>query len=188
MRGKRWPIAVVGACLSVLAAGPLRAAPAAPETFEALVLRVSDGDTLWVAPEVTDAASPGKPQRRRKPMKLRLVGVDAPERCQAHGEEATRALSALVLGQRVTVRRRATDDYGRALGTLSLNGDDIAARLVRDGHAWSARHFDRPVPYAREEQAARSARRGLFAQRDPQMPRDFRREHGPCQQAAATSP
>ncbi len=180
-----WLGALLVACTGASAAGQL---PAAPDTFEARVSRVSDGDTLWVVPDATAAATPGFPPRRRKPVKLRLVGIDAPERCQAHGEAATQALRALVLDQRVTVRRRATDDYGRALGTLSLDGKDVAARLVQDGHAWSARRYAHPGPYAREDESARASRRGLFAHRDPQIPRDFRREHGPCPQAAAASP
>lgn len=148
---------------------------AANETRVAgVVTRVSDGDTLWIQPE----AAPGAPHRRR--VKLRLVGIDAPERCQAHGAAATAALASRVQGRRVVVLRRATDDYQRALVTLWLDGEDIGAWLVREGHAWSARYRGDPGPYAREEAAARAARRGLFT--DPQAlpPREFRRLHGPC--------
>lgn len=144
-------------------------AVAAPQEFHGRVTRVSDGDTLWVQ------AQPG-----RKPIKVRLVGIDAPERCQAHGDAASAALRSMALGREVTVRRHATDDYGRALGTLWIDGRDVAATLVREGHAWSADSRGVGGPYAREQAEARAARRGLFAHADPQRPRDFRREHGPC--------
>lgn len=141
------------------------------EVFAGIVTRVSDGDTLWVRPDSAPA---------RRPVKVRLVGLDAPERCQLHGTEATEALARRVLHRRVEVRRRATDEHGRALGSLWLDGQDVGAQLVRDGHAWSARWRGDLGPYAVQEREARAARRGLFAYAAPQFPRDFRREHGPC--------
>lgn len=185
-RREAWTMGIAAVLWAVAALGlpPAQAAEgerAAPQTFSGVVTRVSDGDTLWVQPDDGAPGSSGAaPTTRRKPIKLRLVGIDAPERCQAHGDVATRALSDLVLHQRVTVRRRATDDYGRALGTLWRGDLDVSAQLVRDGHAWSARYRRDLGPYAREEQAARAARRGLFADASAQLPRDFRREHGPC--------
>lgn len=150
-------------------------AAAASEThLIGVVTHVSDGDTLWLK---TDASAE-RPHGQR--VKLRLVGLDAPERCQAHGSVATLALAARVQGQRVTVRRRATDEHGRALGTLWLRDEDVGAWLVREGHAWSARYRGDAGPYASEERAARAARRGLFAEEHPLEPRSFRREHGPC--------
>lgn len=150
------------------------AAAAAEPPFEAVVTHVSDGDTVWVRTDPTPAA----PKGRR--VKLRLLGLDAPERCQRHGPEATAALSARVQGRRVTVRREATDDHGRGLATLQLGGADVGAGLVAEGHAWSARFRGRIGPYAAEEAQARRDRRGLFADASPELPRDFRRRHGPC--------
>jgi len=151
-------------------------AVAAEETrFSGVVTRVSDGDTVWVQPDAMDDGA-----LRRKRVKVRLVGLDAPERCQAHGPEAGAALASRVQGRQVTVRRRATDDYGRALGTLWLGDEDVGAWLVREGHAWSARWRGGAGPYASEEGAARAARRGLFAAQAPFEPREFRRSHGPC--------
>jgi endonuclease YncB( thermonuclease family) len=159
----------------VMLQSPARAQrPTVPEVFVGIVIRISDGDTLWVQPDATPGAT------RRKPVKVRLVGLDAPERCQAHGPQATEALTRWALHRRVEVRRRAIDEHGRALGTLWIEGEDVGVRLVREGHAWSARYRGDPGPYAREEAEARTARRGLFAEAAPQPPREFRREHGPC--------
>jgi micrococcal nuclease len=149
-------------------------ASARESAFEAVVSHVSDGDTVWVRTDPT----PDSPKGRR--IKLRLLGLDAPERCQLHGPEATAALRAQVQGQRVTVQRTATDDHGRGLATLWLDGVDVGVQLVAEGHAWSARYRADPGPYANEEAEARSARRGLFADPAPELPRDFRRRHGPC--------
>lgn len=142
--------------------------------FKGIVTRVSDGDTLWLRP----VSMPG--EKPRRPVKLRLVGLDAPESCQRHGAEATTALRERVLGRAVTVQRSAVDVYGRALVTLTQEGDDVGAWLVREGHAWSVRWRGASGPYDTEEDAARAARRGLFAEVEPEPPRDFRVRHGPC--------
>lgn len=173
--GTRAACAALATALALWTGAGAAAARAAEERFEGVVLRVSDGDTVWLRPD----PAPGAPRRAR--VKVRLVGLDAPERCQAHGEQARTALSALVLHRHVTVRRRATDDYGRALGTLWLDGRDVGAALVSEGHAWSARWRGNPGPYAQEEARARRAARGLFAAPAPLPPREFRRRHGPCE-------
>lgn len=159
-------------------------------TFEATVSRVVDGDTVWVravagvasavASEVGSDVAGAAASRRPKLIKLRLQGIDAPERCQAWGAQATAALEARVLHQRVQVQMRAKDDHQRALGNLLLNGEDVSAWMVTEGHAWSY-HFRRSSgPYAEPEQQARAARRGLFADPAATEPRWFRRDHGPC--------
>jgi len=139
-------------------------------SFSGVVTYVTDGDTLWVQPD--DASL--------RPVKLRVQGIDAPERCQAWGEEAKVALEAHVLRRHVQVDTRAKDDYQRSLVTLRLAGDDVGAWMVVQGHAWSPRWRRHAGPYAAQERQARAARRGLFA--DPQAiePRLFRKRHGPC--------
>lgn len=133
------------------------------------VTHVSDGDTLWV-----------RPQRGGAPRSVRLDGIDAPELCQAHGETARDALVGQVLGQMVQVRVRQHDDFGRALARVSLHKRDVGGWLVSQGHAWSHRYRGRPGLYAAQESQARAHRLGLFQQGRPELPRAFRRRHGPC--------
>ncbi|HET6599742.1 MAG TPA: thermonuclease family protein [Burkholderiaceae bacterium] len=86
-----------------------------------------------------------------------------------------------MLHQRVAVPTRGHDDYGRTLGGLRLaDGEDISAWMVAQGHAWNYRSRRRGGPYAAQEQRARSARRGLFADAAALPPRRFRQSHGPC--------
>lgn len=134
------------------------------------VTYVSDGDTLWVKPD----------GESRPPLKLRLVGIDAPERCQAHGETARRALQARLMDHRVRVLPRATDQFGRVIAQVNDGGTDVSAWLVLQGHAWSPAYRGRPGAYAEQERAARSARRGLFADAGAVPPSSFRQQHGPC--------
>lgn len=140
------------------------------QNFNARVVTVSDGDTIWVTPL----------QSNRR-MKLRLLGFDAPERCQPGGEASTRALRELVLNQTVEVEVSGQDDHQRGLARIRYQGRDVGAFMVSQGHAWSYRFKSDPGPYVREEAAARQARRGVFAQAQVERPRDFRRRHGPCQ-------
>jgi micrococcal nuclease len=163
-----------------VAAALLWSAPSfGANTFEAFVTRVVDGDTVWLQ---TAADAAGK---KPKPLKLRLQGIDAPERCQAWGAQAAAALQARVLHQRVQVQTRARDDYQRTLGNLWLNGEDVSAWMVSQGHAWSYHYRRSSGPYGTQEQQAQAARRGLFSDAAAVEPRWFRRSHGPCQALAA---
>ena len=143
--------------------------PRSGKVYEARVTRVFDGDTLWVQP-----LSGGRYR------KLRLDGLDAPEICQTGGTASRDALAARVLEQVVTVNERSHDDYGRALVHLTHAGDDVGALLVLQGHAWSYRWRRSQGPYAQQEQQARALNKGLFGDAAAELPRDFRKRHGPC--------
>jgi endonuclease YncB( thermonuclease family) len=139
------------------------------EVYSARVSRVFDGDTVWVKPLA------GGPYR-----KLRLEGIDAPEICQSGGEASRDVLARRVLNQVVEVRVRAQDDYGRGVARLNHQGDDVAAWLVANGQAWSYRWRRSLGPFADEEALARKSKRGVFKDVAAELPRDFRKRHGPC--------
>ena len=140
---------------------------AAARSLEGVVRHVTDGDTLWVQP----AAGPA--------VQIRIVGIDAPEICQAFGTQARDALSGRVLHQPVLVATRARDIYHRTVGRVSLQGQDVGAWLVASGYAWSPGFRHRAGPYAAEEAQARQAHRGLWADAALE-PRLFRKRHGSC--------
>lgn len=152
-------IVTVGLCL------PLQA-----RTFTGQVVRVTDGDTLWV-----------QTRAHEQPRKVRLQGLDAPEICQSWGPEARSALAGLVLHQSVQLDSRARDDYGRMLARVQVGGMDAGRWMVAQGHAWSYGYRHRAGPYANEQEAARASRLGLWAQAAVE-PRQFRRQHGSCRQ------
>ncbi len=141
----------------------------ARETFVGQVSYVTDGDTLWVQPDSGGAAR-----------KLRMLGVDAPEICQSGGKAARDMLAQLALQRRVTVKVSYYDRYGRGLATVALDGQDLGARMVRAGQAWSYGWRGRPGLYAAEEAQARQSRSGVFAAAHPESPRTFRKRHGSC--------
>ncbi|MDP3171414.1 MAG: thermonuclease family protein [Polaromonas sp.] len=144
----------------------------AVQAWRGTVTRVSDGDTLWVRP-----AAGGKP------VKVRIDGIDAPEICQAGGRAARHALAGRVQGRRLEFFARGQDDYGRTVAALHLEGEDIAAWMVSQGHAWSYGFGRDGGTYAALQVSAQLAARGLFADRTALAPRLFRKRHGPCERA-----
>lgn len=132
--------------------------------FEGRVVRVADGDTV----SVLDASGA---QHR-----VRLFGIDSPERDQPHGAEAGKALAARIKDRRVGVVVVEKDDYGRTVGTLYLGDANVNAVQVEEGNAWWYRYH---APHERHleaaEQRARAARRGLWRDERPIPPWDWRR-------------
>lgn len=166
---KRCVVGITLACLLGVAQ-----ARGAASSVTGVVTRVADGDTFWLRVQGADA------EPNAKPIKVRLLGIDAPEYCQAWGPQSKTALESRVLNRRVTLRVRTTDDYRRSVATLELGGEDIGAWMVARGHAWSTRFHRSLGVYAAQERAARAARRGLFSAADPVEPGAFRKAHGPC--------
>lgn len=155
--------AIAGLLLLALAAPALAAQMA-------WVSWVMDGDTVLLVPD-----------GEGDPVRLRIQGIDAPESCQPGGEAARNALIALVLRRSVRVEADGQDSYGRQLGRLWLEGQDVGAEMVRSGMAWAYGFRTGRGPYAALQREAQRERRGLFSDPDTAMsPAVFRRFHGSC--------
>ena len=141
--------------------------------WQGTVTYVTDGDTLWVQPSY-------KGLNDTLPRKIRIEGIDAPEICQQYGEQSRNALKQLLLQKTVTIHTRRIDDYGRQVAKIIFQNQDVGTWLVSQGHAWSYHYRHSAGPYAVQEHAAQSVKRGLFAASSPVEPRFFRREHGSC--------
>lgn len=141
---------------------------------QAWVSWVMDGDTVMLVPD-----GGGEPYR------LRLLGIDAPESCQSGGERAREALIALVQRRRVRVERHGQDSYGRDLGKLWREEQDVGAEMVRSGWAWAYSYRSGRGPYAALQREAQQDKRGVFAERETAMsPAVFRQFHGSCHETA----
>jgi endonuclease YncB( thermonuclease family) len=148
------------AALAILCSQTIAGDP--PSSFSAKVVRVTDGDTIVVLL--------GKTQH-----KIRLEGIDAPEKGQAFGTKARQALADKIFGQTVRVVWRKRDRYHRILGRVYLGDRDISLEMIRDGMAWRFKRFNKEKALAEAEQQAREARRGLWAAKDPIPPWEWRK-------------
>lgn len=159
----RGPRVAAGWLVLGLAAWAQLAGPAAAaEQFAARVVGVTDGDTLVVL-------------RDRRLTKVRLTGIDAPEKRQAFGERAKQFTAALAFDRLVTVRASGRDRNGRVLAEIVLpDGRSLNQELVRAGYAWWFRRYSRDPVIARLEAEARQGHRGLWADRAPLAPWEFR--------------
>jgi endonuclease YncB( thermonuclease family) len=130
---------------------------------EETVVDVLDGDSLVL-------------QRGGERLQIRLYGVDCPERGQPYSARAREFTRSVALNRRVTVAIRDEDPYGRLVSEVTLpDGRVLNQLLVGEGWAWWYRHHaegDRVL--ARLEEEARVAGRGLWADRDPTPPWDYR--------------
>ena len=137
------------AACTLLCALALVAAGRAGADFTGRVVTVHDGDTISVLVG-------------RTPVRVRLAGIDAPERMQPYGSASRRALADRVAGRDVQVVERGRDVFGRVLGRVFAQGADVNAEQVRSGYAWVYR-FERDATLLALEAEARAARRGLWA-------------------------
>lgn len=139
-------------------------------TLQGRVVRVSDGDTV----AVLDSA--------HREHKIRLAGVDAPEKTQAFGTRSKESLSALIYDHQVSVILGKTDRYGRTIGKIMLDGADVNIEQIKAGYAWHYKKYQNEQPpedktsYARAEEEARANKLGLWADPSPTPPWEFRHE------------
>ena len=147
----------------------LLAVPASAAVIEGRVVAVADGDTVTVL----DA--------RKRQQKVRLTGIDAPEKRQPFGEASRQHLAGLVFGRAVEARCPKRDRYGRWLCKLRVDGRDANFAQLAAGMAWHYKAYGKDqglfdfTGYALAELEARYRRRGLWADPRPQAPWAFRR-------------
>jgi endonuclease YncB( thermonuclease family) len=143
---------------------------AAAATIEGRVVGVADGDTITVLDSTNTQH------------KIRLAGIDAPEKKQPYGQRSKQSLSDLVFDKQVMVETDKRDKYKREVGKVLVGGMDANLEQVSRGFAWHYKAYyreqstnDRKL-YSAAENEGRAARRGLWADADPMPPWEFR--HG----------
>lgn len=153
--------------ISVLTAGFL-ALTVHAELLPGRVVGVSDGDTITLL------------DSNHSQHKIRLTGIDAPEKKQAFGQASKKSLSDIVFNQNIVVLWEKRDRYKRILGKVLLNGQDVCLEQVKRGMAWHYKKYQRDqnpedkAAYALAENKARDLRLGLWAHEAPIEPAQFR--------------
>ncbi|MDP3872373.1 MAG: thermonuclease family protein [Methyloversatilis sp.] len=99
-------------------------------TIVGRVVGVADGDTVTVL------------DSDRVQHRIRLAGIDAPEKAQAFGNRSKESLSELVFSKAVTVETDKVDRFGRAVGKVLVDGRDANLIQVERGFAWHFKAYE----------------------------------------------
>jgi endonuclease YncB( thermonuclease family) len=183
-----WPVIRSSVLALVLAIGawvsvPVPARVATTDSFEANVVGVIDGDTI----DVRTGDTP--------PYRIRLAGIDAPEKKQPFGNKARQSLSDLVYQETVRIEWSKKDKYGRLVGKILVAPPgpcatpckaivDVNLAQIAAGYAWHYKEYEKEQPkqdrlaYDHAEQHAREQKLGLWKDAHPVPPWEWR--HGPA--------
>lgn len=138
-------------------------------TISGKVVSVADGDTITVLDDSNTQH------------KIRLAGIDAPEKKQPFGNVSKQSLSELVYGKQVSVDYNKQDRYGRTVGKVIIDGIDVNLEQVKRGLAWFYKKYQNEQPlkdrldYLQAQEDAEKTKVGLWVDSDPIAPWDFRR-------------
>ncbi len=140
------------------------------KTIEGLVVGVSDGDTITVL------------DQQKNTYKIRLQGIDAPEKKQAFGEKSKQSLHDLVHSKQVRIEYDKEDKYGRIVGKVTVDDVDICLQQLVLGMAWHYKKYqneqsvsDRAL-YSETEMKSKSLKLGLWTDDTPMPPWEFRKK------------
>ena len=145
------------------------ACTAAAATLEGKVVGVSDGDTITVL------------SADRQQHKIRLAGIDAPEKGQPFGTRSKQTLSQMVYGHLAIVEYSKRDRYGRIVGRVEVDGRDVNLDQLREGSAWVYLQYIRELTktdqrlYLDAEKQARNDSLGLWQDRQAEPPWEWRK-------------
>ena len=144
--------------------------------FDAEVIRIVDGDTIQVKDD------------NNKKLKIRLLGIDAPELKQNFGKESSLYLNKIINGKFINVISLSNKDkpytldfYKRILGKIIFNGKDINLEMIKKGMAWhykkykNSQSIEDQQSYNKAENEARKRNIGLWSYEKPVPPWSWRK-------------
>lgn len=137
------------------------------EMLTGKVIHIADGDSLTIMRDNTQ-------------YKIRLLGIDAPERDQPYGKQARVALNRAINGKVVNADWNKKDDYGRLVAKVSYKQQDIGLQQIQKGMAWHYKQYVREQEpedqsrYAQAEYQAKRDKQGLWQDSKPIPPWDYR--------------
>lgn len=138
-------------------------------TLEGRVVGVADGDTITVLDNTNTQ------------YKIRLAGIDAPEKKQPFGNVSKKSLSDMVYDKQVSVEYNKQDRYGRTVGKVIVDGVDVNLEQVKRGLAWFYKKYQNEQPlqdrldYLHAQESAEKSKVGLWVEPTAIPPWDFRK-------------
>ncbi|RDJ35739.1 MAG: hypothetical protein DWQ19_09610 [Crenarchaeota archaeon] len=128
------------------------------------VIGIIDGDTIKILQDGEE-------------VKVRLAEIDCPERKQPFHTQAKKYTSELVFGKKVEIKNGGWDRYHRLIAIVILpDGRVLNKELVRAGYAWQYDDYSKDKSYGDLEEEARKAKKGLWLDKNPIPPWEFRKK------------
>lgn len=127
------------------------------------VVKIADGDTFTML------------TADNKQIKIRLHGIDCPEKAQPFGTKAKQFASDLIFGKQITAQIKDTDRYGRIIAIVSVGSRIVNEELLAAGFAWQYTRYDKTERYRQLEWSARNKRLGLWRDDAPIPPWEWRK-------------
>jgi micrococcal nuclease len=133
------------------------------QTWEGKTVAVLDGDTIEVLQD-------------GKAVRIRLAGIDAPEKSQAYGQASKKLCAGLCFGKSVKVVSSGTDKYGRTIADVYVGEVWVNKKMVEEGMAWHYKKYSSSEELLASEKKARAGKIGLWKDEDPVAPWEFRKK------------
>lgn len=129
------------------------------------VIGIIDGDTYDILVD-------------NRPVRIRMDGIDAPERGMPYNKKAKKYLSDLIFGKMVKVLELKKDRNGRSVSqTFLADGTDVSFEMIKAGYAWHYKKYSKDKTYTNAEIQTRIKKIGLWTEPNPLPPWEVRALH-----------
>ncbi|MGR6981345.1 thermonuclease family protein [Testudinibacter sp. P27/CKL/0425] len=143
----------------LLLSTPFATAKSSTNPLQCRAIHISDGDTFTCLSD------------NHKRIKVRLLGIDAPENGQAYANQAKQQLAKLIHKQTVSLKIDGIDQYARRLATVyDSQQRNINLLMIENGYAWAYRFYHKNPQYQNVQDRAQQQKRGLWQDNAPQEP------------------
>lgn len=133
------------------------------QTFKGKVVNIADGDTFTIL--LADKTT----------KKIRLYGIDCPEKGQDFGNVAKQFTIQHCKGKNVTVIQKSKDKYRRTVGLVLIDKDTLNVMLLKAGLAWHFKRYDKNPAWDNYEKVARKKKIGLWSMSNAIAPWEWRK-------------
>ena len=141
----------------------LVATQATAQTLTGRVIKVADGDTFTLL------------TADKEQIRIRLHGIDAPEKAQPFSHVSRQFLNDKVYGKNIEVQKMDVEQYGRTIGMVFIDSVNVNEALLQAGLAWHYKKYDKNPDWAKMEEVAKRNRVGLWVEDDAVAPWEWRK-------------
>ena len=134
-----------------------------PGKLTGKVIHIVDGDTFDLLTEDTVK------------IRIRLNGIDCPERKQDYYQVCKDALSTYIFGKDVTLITHGKDRWKRVIADVYMNKEYINLKMVENGFAWHFKKYSKDINLAKAEENARKKKAGIWKMKNPEAPWNYRK-------------